>query len=108
MKVFTADELLERDDDDDTPLLTPDEQTQPVTLHLTQAITTSEGAELDELIIQPPTTKDMLRFQRMKIDETKRSLLWFSAMTGQAPETIEELHLRDFRRLSAIVWAFSD
>ena len=108
-RYINKDESLERYDEEDVePLLTPEEQIAPVTLELTQAFKTPEGIDLTQLTVSPPKAKDMIKFQRMKMDETKRSILWFATLTGQPPETIEELHVRDFRRLSIVVNAFAE
>ena len=118
MKIIKKDEYIptqeDRDDEDYEPLLTLEEQTEPVTLELTTPIEI-DGVETSEITINAPTTKSLLKAQESKsssrnkkVSDASRTKSFFAECCGCAPDVIEQLHVRDFNRLAAVVWGFTE
>ena len=96
-----------RDRDQAPPLLSLEEQADPVILEVSFPIEV-DGAQLEEITITPPTGDDILDAQARESDSKESQKKSLARATGLSPDTVGKLHARDFTRLADIFWAFTE
>jgi len=97
-----------QDGEEFEPFLSPEDQVEGVILELTVPIPFADKEELKELTINPPTGGQLTRNQGMKGSEGSRTNRFFAECCNVTATEIQALHLRDYTRLGAIIWGFSD
>ena len=96
-----------RDRDQAPPLLSLEEQADSVILEVSFPIEV-DGAQLTEITIRPPTGDDILDAQAREGDSKEAQKKTLSRATGLSPQTVGDLHGRDFTRVTDIYWAFTE
>ena len=89
------------------PLLEGDEFNEPIVLELTKPILILE-TETPELIINPPTTDQMLDARAGKGTVQARSVKYFAQCCNIPLEAVKFLAARDFNRIGLVVANFTD
>ena len=114
MRVISKTEYIpteeDREEDDYEPLLTIEEQSEPVIFELTSPVESS-GEMINELTVNPPRVKNVLRGGRKskKQDDNDPKTEEFFAKACNVPvATIEELLLKDLNRLGDLIRAFTE
>ena len=93
---------------DPTPLLTIEEQLEPVKIELIQEVE-ADGQPINEIVLRVPQNRDMLDAQLTpeRTPDTTYKIL-AKACDGVPPETIEALHPRDLDYLTRHYWAYQE
>ena len=116
MRVISKTEYIpteeDRDDEDYEPLLSIEEQSEPVTLELTIPVESS-GEMINELTVNPPRAKNVLKSKsrsknKKDGEETTRTDEFFAKACNVPIETIENLLLKDLNRLGNLIMAFTE
>ena len=102
----------DRENDDYEPLLTLEEQSEPVVFELTAPVDHS-GEKINELTVNPPKVKNALsRNNRGKNNQSSnddpQTQQFFAKICNVPVATIEELLLKDLNRLGNLVMAFTE
>ena len=115
-KVIEVGKVFKRDDDitppdprqGDPPLLTADEQGQPVEVELIRPIEV-DGQEVTSIMINPAnmSTDMMLRYQQLQGTDAIKTLRWICECTQLAEHDIKKMLPADYRRVATAVGAFT-
>lgn len=115
MRVITKTEYVPTEEDREndpnyTPLLTMEEQTEPVTLELNEPVE-ANGEMINELTINPPRAKSVLKSRsrnKKGEEESIRTDEFFARACNVPVETIGNLLIKDLNRLGDIIRAFTE
>ena len=115
MRVIAKTEYIpteeDREDEDYEPLLSIEEQSEPVTLELTTPVESS-GEMINELTVNPPRAKNVLKSRSRRNskgdEETTRTDEFFAKACNVPIETIGNLLVKDLNRLGNLIMAFTE
>lgn len=101
----------DRDNDDYKPLLTIEEQAEPVVFELTTPVESS-GEMINELTVNPPVTKNVLkprsRIHSKNNEESTRTDEMLAKACNVSVETIGNILVKDLNRLGNLIMAFTE
>lgn len=66
------------------------------------------GANVTHMQMREPTVRDQLTFEKMKGSEAEREMTLLGNLCEFSPEQLQELPVRDYRRLAAAYQGFTD